>query len=63
VIDDEELCLELLERGVAVHPGSFFGFESEGWLVLSLLAPVDLFACGARVIFDVHYELLKPQSG
>jgi aspartate/methionine/tyrosine aminotransferase len=63
VIDDEELCLELLERGVAVHPGSFFGFESEGWLVLSLLAPIDLFAHGGRVVFDVLTEVLKPHSG
>jgi aspartate/methionine/tyrosine aminotransferase len=63
VIDEGELCLELLERGVAVHPGSFFGFESEGWLVLSLLAPVDLFAHGARLVFEVLTEALKPHSG
>jgi alanine-synthesizing transaminase len=63
VIDEEELCLELLERGVAVYPGSFFGFESEGWLVLSLLAPVDLFAHGVGVVFEVLTEVLKPHSG
>lgn len=34
---DEELALELLERGVLVHPGYFFDFESDDFLVLSLL--------------------------
>jgi aspartate/methionine/tyrosine aminotransferase len=63
VVDEEELCLELLERGIAVHPGSFFEFAGEGWLVLSLLAPADLFSAGARGLFDTLAEILTPHSG
>jgi len=29
----------LVERGVLVHPGGFFGFSGQGWLVVSLLGP------------------------
>ena len=37
---EEETALELLlERGVVVHPGGFFGFSGQGWLVVSLLTP------------------------
>ena len=35
---DEQTVLTLLERGVWVHPGYFFGMAGSGWLVLSLLA-------------------------
>ena len=30
-------------RGVWVHPGYFFGMEESGWLVVSLLGPVEEF--------------------
>jgi aspartate/methionine/tyrosine aminotransferase len=63
VIGDEELCLALLARGVGVHPGSFFGFEEEGWLVLSLLPPVDLFAEGVRIMCDSLADVLTTHSG
>jgi aspartate/methionine/tyrosine aminotransferase len=43
---DEQTVLELLERGVWVHPGYFFGMASSGWLVLSLLAPEQEFSAG-----------------
>jgi aspartate/methionine/tyrosine aminotransferase len=37
---DEELAVELLEeRDVYVHPGHFYGFSSDGYLVVSLIAP------------------------
>ena len=36
---DEKTALDLLERGVWVHPGYFFGLGESGWLVVSLLAP------------------------
>ena len=49
-IDEEALCLDLLEEGVAVHPGFFFDFESPGYLVISLLPRPAEFAAGiARV--------------
>ena len=36
------------EDGVDVHPGQFFGFEGEAFLVLSLLTPAVTFTEGAR---------------
>ena len=48
---DEEMALLLLERGVLVHPGRFFGLP--GWLVVSLLASEDEFAAGARMLLQV----------
>lgn len=41
---DEEIALELIERhGVIVHPGYFFDFEGDGFLVVSLLTAPDIF--------------------
>lgn len=46
---EEELALALLERdGVIVHPGFFFDFATEGYLVVSLLAPPAVFDEGIR---------------
>jgi alanine-synthesizing transaminase len=46
---EEEWCLELLEReGVLVQPGFFYDFESEEFLVLSLLTEPEIFREGAR---------------
>jgi aspartate/methionine/tyrosine aminotransferase len=49
---DEALAIELLEEhGVFVHPGHFYGFSSDGYLVVSLIVPEAEFAEGiARVI-------------
>lgn len=48
---DEDLALTLLETSdVYVHPGHFFDFPSDGYLVLSLIAPEDRFAEGVRHI-------------
>lgn len=41
---DEELVLGLLDRGVLVHPGYFFDFTTEDFLVLSLLPEPGRFA-------------------
>ena len=50
---DEELAIELLRaRAVLVHPGHFFDFPSDGYLVLSLITPAQEFAEGARRILD-----------
>jgi aspartate/methionine/tyrosine aminotransferase len=47
VQSQEQLALDLLlQRAVVVHPGSFFGFSGQGWLVVSLLAPAEEFAAG-----------------
>jgi alanine-synthesizing transaminase len=48
---EEETALELLrKRAVVVHPGGFFGFSGQGWLVVSLLAPEGEFAAGVEAI-------------
>jgi aspartate/methionine/tyrosine aminotransferase len=43
---DEQTVLALLERGVWVQPGYFFGLAESGWLVVSLLAPEQEFSTG-----------------
>jgi alanine-synthesizing transaminase len=44
---EERMALDLLlQRAVVVHPGGFFGFSGQGWLVVSLLAPVEEFVIG-----------------
>ena len=46
---DEELAIELVrERSVLVHPGHFYDFPSDGYLVLSLISPEPEFAEGAH---------------
>ena len=51
--NDEDLAVRLLEeRGVYVHPGSFFGFAGEGWLVVSLLTPEEEFRRGVERICE-----------
>ncbi|MDR3741331.1 MAG: pyridoxal phosphate-dependent aminotransferase [Terracidiphilus sp.] len=45
---DEVTVTELLQRGVWVHPGYFFGMEAAGWLVVSLLGPVEEFRQGTE---------------
>ncbi len=48
---EEAWAIELLARdGVYVHPGQFFGFEDEAYIVLSLLTPKETFAEGVRRI-------------
>jgi len=49
---DEETVLELLERGVWVQPGGFFGMGASGWLVLSLLTPETEFITGVTMLID-----------
>jgi alanine-synthesizing transaminase len=46
---DEDLVIELLrEESVLIHPGHFYDFPSEGYLVLSLIPPIEDFAEGIR---------------
>jgi alanine-synthesizing transaminase len=46
---DEDLAIGLLEkRGVYVHPGHFYDFSGDGYLVVSLIAPEKEFAEGIR---------------
>ena len=51
---DEELAIALvIEQSVIVHPGHFYDFESDGYLVLSLIAPFGEFEEGARRIMNL----------
>jgi aspartate/methionine/tyrosine aminotransferase len=53
VLSEETVVLELLERhGVAVQPGYFFDFPSEGWLALSLLPHPSVFDPGVRLLLE-----------
>ena len=49
---EEEWTLELLARGVLVQPGFFFDFESEPYLVVSLLTETETFETGIRHILN-----------
>src|SRR5579864_1749806 len=50
---DEELAIELLrEKSVLVHPGHFYDFPSDGYLVLSLITPQRAFAEGMKPIVE-----------
>jgi aspartate/methionine/tyrosine aminotransferase len=49
---DEQTVMALLDRGVWVHPGYFFGFKESGWLVVSLLTQVEEFKTGAALLVE-----------
>jgi len=59
---DEEWALEVLERdGVLVHPGHFFNFSSEGYLVVSLLPAEKAFDEGiSRLLARIGTVALFP---
>ena len=48
--EDEWAIALLAEHGVLTQPGYFYDFESDGWLVVSLLTPEDDFARGLAMI-------------
>jgi aspartate/methionine/tyrosine aminotransferase len=51
---DEELAIDLLRRkNVLVHPGHFYDFPGDGYLVLSLITPTDEFATAATRLLEV----------
>jgi aspartate/methionine/tyrosine aminotransferase len=52
VVSEEALVLRLLTEGVGVFPGYFFDFPQEGYLVASLLPPIEVFAGGFRRMLD-----------
>jgi alanine-synthesizing transaminase len=47
---DEETAIDLLRKGVSLHPGYFFGFPDAGWLVVSLLDEQPEFITGIRTL-------------
>jgi alanine-synthesizing transaminase len=51
---DEDTAIELLEKhGVAIHPGHFYDFRSDGYLVVSLITPESDFAVGIRLLLGM----------
>jgi alanine-synthesizing transaminase len=55
IIPGEELAVRLVrEHGVSVHPGYFFGFSGDGWLVVSLLTPPEDFTAGVSAICSIY---------
>jgi aspartate/methionine/tyrosine aminotransferase len=54
---DEDWALRLLEmHGVLVQPGYFYDFETDRYLVISLLTPPDVFDAGLMRIRDVFEQ-------
>lgn len=50
---EDTIVLDLLEHtGVLVHPGYFFDFEREAFLVISLLPEPGVFASAAQALFS-----------
>src|SRR5580692_4906979 len=52
---DEELALELLTaKSVYVHPGHFYDFPQEGYLVVSLITAMPEFAQGIKLVLSMY---------
>jgi alanine-synthesizing transaminase len=55
---DEDFAIELLQRsGVLIHPGHFYDFASDGYLVLSLIAMEDEFRNGVAAVLGFANQL------
>jgi alanine-synthesizing transaminase len=60
---DEELALELLNNhGVYVHPGHFYDFPADGYLVVSLITPELSFAAGMETLVHLIDEKFRRGS-
>ena len=60
---DDDLALELLNiRGVYVHPGHFYDFPGDGYLVVSLITPERPFAAGMEALVALIGEKFRRDS-
>jgi aspartate/methionine/tyrosine aminotransferase len=51
---DEELAIEILRKySVLVHPGHFYDFPRDGYLIVSLITPNDEFREGSRRVLEL----------
>jgi aspartate/methionine/tyrosine aminotransferase len=51
---DEELAIDLLnEKNIYVHPGHFYDFPSEGFLIVSLITREEEFAAGLKLLLSM----------
>ncbi len=54
VQSDENLVIDLLRKmGVVVHPGHFFDFSGDGYLILSLITEPEIFREGVKRILQL----------
>jgi aspartate/methionine/tyrosine aminotransferase len=54
---DEDVAIDLIRNaGVSTHPGYFFGFPGDGWLIVSLLTPETDFKTGLMAIIRTYLE-------
>jgi alanine-synthesizing transaminase len=54
VRSDGDFAIELLTaKGVYVHPGHFYDFPADGYLILSLITPEKEFAEGVRLLLSM----------
>ena len=61
-VDEERLCLDLLEDGLVVQPGFFYDFGRNGHLVLSLLPEPAVFDEGISRLFSRLAPLHGPNG-
>ena len=58
---DEDLAIELLTaKGVSVHPGHFYEFPGDGYLVVSLMTPEQTFVDGINRLLS--FVQLPPEN-
>jgi len=51
---DEDVAIELIRRaGVVVHPGHFYDFQRDGYLVVSLITPEEEFRKGILSVLEI----------
>jgi aspartate/methionine/tyrosine aminotransferase len=51
---DEELAIDILRKGaVLVHPGHFYDFPRDGYLVVSLITPTEDFGQGIGRLLEL----------
>ncbi len=60
IFTDEEFAVALLERhGVLVHPGHFYNFREEGYIVISLMPESRVFETGVRRALELANETMS----
>ena len=60
---DEDLAIALLrETNVLVHPGHFYDFPQDGFLVLSLIAPEDEVRSGVECVLEFFAAQTQQQT-
>jgi aspartate/methionine/tyrosine aminotransferase len=51
---DEDLAITLLRKaGVLVHPGHFYDFPADGYLIVSLITPPEGFRKGVEAMLEI----------